>query len=65
MMNRSSESSIIGGVCGGIGEWSGIPPILWRIAFLFFIPAAFWIYIALWVLLKKQWQKTKKGKTFS
>ena len=54
MMNRSSESSIIGGVCGGIGEWSGIPPILWRIAFLFFIPAAFWIYIALWVLLKKQ-----------
>ena len=23
----------IGGVCGGLGEWSGIPSILFRIAF--------------------------------
>lgn len=54
MMNRSKENRVIGGVCGGLGEWSEIPPILWRIGFLFFIPAAFWVYLALWVLLKKQ-----------
>lgn len=44
----------IGGVCGGLGNWSGLPSILWRIAFLFFIPAAFWVYIALWIFLSNQ-----------
>jgi len=44
----------IGGICGGLGDWSGIPSILWRIAFLFFIPAAVWIYLILWVVLKKK-----------
>lgn len=43
----------IGGVCSGLGEWSGIPSILFRIGFLFFIPAAFWIYLILWVVLSR------------
>jgi len=43
----------IGGVCEGLGIWSGIPSILWRISFAFFTPAAFWIYIILWIFLKK------------
>ena len=43
----------IGGVCEGLGIWSGIPSILWRIAFAFFIPAGFWIYIVLWIITKK------------
>ena len=42
----------IGGVCEGLSIWSGIPSILWRISFVFFIPAAFWIYIILWIFLK-------------
>ena len=44
----------IGGVCQGLGEWSGIPSILWRVAFLFFIPMAFWIYLGLWVILSRR-----------
>ncbi len=28
----------IGGVCEGLGDWSGLPPILWRIAFIFVFP---------------------------
>lgn len=44
----------IGGVCKGLENWSGIPSILIRIAFLFFIPAAFWVYVALWVFLSKE-----------
>ena len=32
----------IGGVCQGLGDWSGIPSILWRVAFLFIIPFALW-----------------------
>ena len=48
------KEGYIGGVCEGLSEWSNIPSILWRIAFVFFIPAAFWIYIILWWFLKKQ-----------
>jgi phage shock protein PspC (stress-responsive transcriptional regulator) len=44
----------IGGVCQGLGKWSGLPSILWRVAFLFFIPAAFWVYIVLWIALSKE-----------
>ena len=45
----------IGGVCQGLGQWSGIPSILWRVGFLFFIPAAFWVYVVLWMVLKKNY----------
>jgi phage shock protein PspC (stress-responsive transcriptional regulator) len=43
----------IGGVCAGLGTWSGLPPILWRIAFIFIFPYAFWIYIILWIFLER------------
>lgn len=42
----------VGGVCEGLGEWSGIPSILWRLGFVFVIPYAFWIYVILWISLK-------------
>ncbi len=44
----------IGGVCQGLGEWIGIPSILWRVLFLFIIPAAFWVYVVLWIFLSKE-----------
>jgi|TARA_B100001094_G_C17675707_1_gene550945 phage shock protein PspC (stress-responsive transcriptional regulator) len=44
----------IGGVCQGLGEWVGIPSILWRVLFLFIIPAAFWVYVVLWIVLSKE-----------
>tara|TARA_B100000287_G_C20226773_1_gene620409 strand:- start:46 stop:234 length:189 start_codon:yes stop_codon:yes gene_type:complete len=46
----------IGGVCGGLGDWSGIPSILFRILFLFFIPTAIWVYIILWAVLKNKYK---------
>jgi len=46
-------SGYVGGVCQGLGDWSGIPAILWRIAFLF-VPHAFWVYFILWVFVKKE-----------
>lgn len=45
----------IGGVCKGLGDWSGIPSILWRIAFLFILPWAVSIYVVLWIFLKKDY----------
>ncbi len=44
----------IGGVCQGLGDWVGIPSILWRVAFLFIIPAALWVYIILWIFVPKE-----------
>ena len=45
----------IGGVCQGLYEWSGIPAILWRVAFLFIIPFALWAYIALWIFVPERY----------
>lgn len=33
-LERSRKSSVIGGVCGGLGEYFNIDPILFRIAFV-------------------------------
>ena len=45
----------IGGVCKGLGEYTKIPAILWRLGFLFIIPASLCIYLLLWVFLKKNY----------
>jgi phage shock protein C len=48
---RFPNKGYIGGVCHGLGEHTGIDPILWRILAFFggFLPA----YIVLWIFLKK------------
>lgn len=48
---RFPKKGYIGGVCHGLGEHTGIDPILWRVVAFFggFLPA----YIVLWVFLKK------------
>ena len=49
----------IGGVCEGLGEWSNIPSIFWRAAFLFIFPYfikfdyVLWVYLLLWFFCKK------------
>lgn len=53
MIKRSKEDSIIGGVCGGIAEATDTSALAWRIIFLL-APSSFWIYIALWILLKEK-----------
>ncbi len=57
MLNRKiyRGGGYIGGVCHGLGNWSGIPSILWRILFLFAGGGMFWIYILLWIVLPKRY----------
>ena len=46
---RSVDDRALTGVCGGLGEYFNIDPILFRIGFLFFSPVAVWIYLLLWI----------------
>ena len=41
---RSSSDRYISGVCGGLGRYTSIDPIIWRMFFIF-IPNAIWIYL--------------------
>jgi phage shock protein PspC (stress-responsive transcriptional regulator) len=48
---RFPSKGYIGGVCHGVGEHTGLDPILWRIVSIF---GGFWlIYLILWIVLKK------------
>ncbi len=49
---RSKANRVIGGVCGGLGEYFGIDPIIFRVLFLFLSPL-FWIYFILWIFVTK------------
>jgi phage shock protein C len=54
---RSRTSNIVGGVCGGLGDYTGIDPIFWRFAFLIafnFFPPSAWVYIGLWISANKE-----------
>ena len=48
---RHPKKGYIGGVCHGLGEHTGIDPILWRTLMFFFLGGI--VYLALWVVLKK------------
>ena len=49
------ESGCIGGVCKGLATWSGVPPALWRIIFIFGLPwMTFWIYILMWIFVERK-----------
>jgi phage shock protein PspC (stress-responsive transcriptional regulator) len=45
---------MIGGVCGGLAEYSGIDPLLWRVGFVALTLAGgsgILVYLLLWVLM--------------
>lgn len=51
---RSETDKVIGGVCGGLGEYLEIDPVILRIIFVVaFLTggAGFWIYIVLWIVI--------------
>jgi phage shock protein C len=54
-LTRSETDKRIAGVCGGIGEYFGIDPILVRVAFIVAALMGFGIllYVALWIALPK------------
>lgn len=54
---RSRKSRIIGGVCGGIGEYFNIDPVLVRIIFLilfFVFGVGFITYIIAWIIIPER-----------
>lgn len=53
-LHRSESEKIIGGVCGGIGEYFDLDPVIIRILFLiafFSAGAGFLAYIIMWIIV--------------
>jgi phage shock protein C len=53
-LRRSATDKMIGGVCGGLAEHTGIDSLVWRAGFLalsFAGGAGFLAYLLLWVLM--------------
>jgi phage shock protein C len=54
-LHRSGTDKMIGGVCGGLAEYTGVDPVLWRvgmIALTLMGPGVF-VYALLWIALPK------------
>ena len=53
-LRRSGTDSMLGGVCGGLAEYSGIDTVLWRVGFVALAVlggSGFLVYLLLWVLM--------------
>ncbi len=53
---RSGESKILGGVCGGLGEYFGIDPVIIRLVWV--VLSMFWgfgivLYIIMWIIVPR------------
>ncbi len=52
---RSSDNRVFGGVCGGLGDYFGIDPVIFRILFvILLLPGGlpgFIPYLILWILV--------------
>lgn len=55
---RSREDRWISGVCGGLGEYFDIDPLLIRLAFIFF--GLFWLYIILALVVEENPYQTPR-----
>ncbi len=53
---RSSHNSVIGGVCGGLGEYFNIDPVIIRIIWLLllFSGVGFFAYLIAWVIIPRK-----------
>src|SRR5438128_78931 len=52
-LQRSHTDTMLGGVCGGLAEYSGIETLLWRIGFVAaaLLGPGVLVYLLLWVLM--------------
>ncbi len=56
-LERSRESSVIGGVCGGLGEYFNIDPVIFRIAFIILALAegvGIVAYVICWIAIPRR-----------
>jgi phage shock protein PspC (stress-responsive transcriptional regulator) len=68
---RSVDNRVLGGVCGGIGEYISIDPVFVRLIFLatfLILDIGFWVYLILWVIIpaadqtpNQEWSERFKG----
>jgi phage shock protein C len=55
MKRLTRTDGYIGGVCGGLGEYFNIDPILPRLFFVLTLTTgSFWIYLILWMFTKQK-----------
>jgi phage shock protein C len=63
---RSSSDKVIAGVCGGLGEYFDIDPIIWRIVFIFLLMPGgfpgFIPYLILWAIIPEKGKVHTNGK---
>ncbi len=60
---RSRKNKVLGGVCGGLGEYFDIDPSLIRLLWVFVVlmgGSGILIYIILWVILPEEDSKVKE-----
>lgn len=53
---RDPENSVIGGVCGGLGAYFAVDPVIFRLLFVVFFfagGASILVYVILWIVLPK------------
>jgi phage shock protein C len=52
-LRRSSTDRMLGGVCGGLADYSGVDPVLWRVGMvaLGLMGPGVIVYLLLWVLM--------------
>jgi phage shock protein PspC (stress-responsive transcriptional regulator) len=53
---RDPENSVIGGVCGGLGAYFSVDPLIFRLLFVIFFfagGASILVYVILWIVLPK------------
>src|SRR4051794_7480049 len=50
---RSRTNRVLGGVCGGLAEYSGVEALIWRVGFiaLALLGAGILVYPLLWILV--------------
>lgn len=64
---RSEKNKVLGGVCGGLGEYVGIDPTIIRIIFVLlalFGGGGVLIYFILWVVMPPKSKLGKKSETY-
>lgn len=67
-LNRSQSNSVIAGVCGGLGEYLNVDPILFRVLFVLgFIAggSGLLVYIILWIAIPLEIQPINANTNFN
>lgn len=64
LLRRSRTDKVIGGVCGGLGRYLGVDPVLIRIAFVVLAVAGgsgVLLYIVAWILIPEEAEGDQLG----